>query len=150
MRMRIFLLGCLLFLLACQKESTSCGDNERICSEEENFLFQKQKWENTGIQDYTMDFSILCYCIYREPFSVTVENNQVAAFTGNEDYCDIDCVMTIDQLFLEIEQLLARVPDHFEITYDPVYGFPNQSFFDLQREVADEEIGYEIRNFQVK
>ncbi len=148
--MRIFLLGCLLVILACQKEATSCGDNNRICSEEENFLFQKQKWESSGIDSYTMDFSIVCYCIYREPFGVTVEANQVVAFTGNEDYCNIDCVMTIDQLFTEIELLLERNPHHFEITYDPVYGFPTKSYFDLERNLADEEIGYTIENFQVQ
>ncbi len=148
--MRIFLLGCLIVILACQKEEISCGDKNRVCSAEENFLFQKQKWENSGIDSYTMDFSIICFCIYRVPFGVSVKRNKVVAFTGNEDYCDIDCVMTIDQIFLEIQQLLERNPYSFEITYDPVYGFPAKSYFDLDRNLADEEIGYTIENFKVQ
>lgn len=148
--MRIFLFWCLFVASACQKEDVSCGDKNRICSEEENFLFHKKKWESSGIDSYTMDFSILCYCIYREPFGVSVKSNKVVAFTGNEDYCDIDCVMTIDELFFEIQQLLERNPDRFEITYDPIYGFPAKSYFDLERNLADEEIGYNIENFRVQ
>jgi hypothetical protein len=137
-------------LVSCQKEVTTCEDAGQPCSQEEQFYFNKSKWEDSGIVNYTMQFQIICYCIYREPFQVVVKNNQVDSFTGNEDYCDRSCVMTIDELFAEIQSLIDRNPDYYDIEYDPVYGFPSKSFFDLAKNIADEEIGYQIDQFMVK
>lgn len=140
----------ILLLVSCQKEVTTCEDAGQTCSPIEQFAFNKNKWENAGIVNYTMQFNIICYCIYREPFQVVVKNNRVDSFTGNEEYCDSSCVMTIDDLFAEIESLIDRDPDYYDIEYDPVYGFPSKSFFDLAKNIADEEIGYQISNFQVQ
>lgn len=140
----------LLGLISCQKEVTTCEVDGQSCNPEEQFEFNKNKWEISGIDNYTMQFQIICYCFYREPFQVVVKNNQVDSFTGNEDYCDSSCVMTIDELFAEIQSLIDQNPDYYDIEYDPIYGFPTKSFFDLSENIADEEIGYQIANFQVQ
>jgi hypothetical protein len=55
---------------------------------------------------------------------------------------------TIDQLFALVEISIERNPYVKTIQYNSTYGFPQSSFFDFNKQMADEEIGHEVTDFK--
>ena len=55
--------------------------------------------------------------------------------------------MTIDELFAYVGKSIERKPYQKSITYNSVYGYPESVYFDFEKTMADEEIGYRITGF---
>ncbi len=57
-------------------------------------------------------------------------------------------LMTINELFGFIKTSLDQNPYRNTISYDPTFGFPQSIYFDFNKEIADEEIGFQITDFK--
>jgi hypothetical protein len=113
------------------------------------------RWDRAGMLDYDYSFTRICFCLedYLGPFEVSVRDGRIAAAAlRGTDVLDIetleiatyeDVVLTIDDLFAEVERAL-RDAASITVQYDPVSGFPAELSIDWATDVADDEIGYQV------
>ena len=139
----------LFILFSCSKEGLKidCKYPEKTCSALEELIINKKKWDDFNIKSYSMNLRFSCFCLTNDPYSVVVVENTLESVSGNEDWGYDGWPMTIDNIFLEMEKKIIDNPFSFEIKYNSKYGFPEESYFDMVEMIADEEIGYQITNF---
>ena len=106
-------------------------------------------WNSMGIQSYSFDLMVSCYFIIDEPYSITVVEGEPTSITGNEEWGHEGIPLTIEELFTKIKDLLSQEPYQHSLEFDPEYGYPTSVYFDMDEQIADEEIGYTIENFQI-
>ena len=118
---------------------------------------QKAKWESNEPAAYEYQYTHNCFCVpeYVGPFKVTVENSQVVKVVAVNSIDDTWMEITpaaehrIDALFQDIKGHLKRDPDSATVTYDAIYGFPAEAYFDMEENSVDEEWGLSITDFKV-
>jgi len=133
-----------LFILSCSKKEENLAPLESPAMIE--MRKQKAIWEARKIKSYTIEHTKLCYCIDRGRYKLVVKNNVIeSAFNLNsnkfEDPNVINGLKTIDQLFTFIESTLKVNPYFSLIEYDKT-GFPTRASFDINIQIADEEMEY--------
>lgn len=139
----ILLWGLFLMLTAFQCEDPPPASVSREL--EKNF----ERWQDSGIRSYSYDLRVICFCPFREPFSIEVRNGETASISGNDPDSYQYIPSTIDELFLTLQDYLDQDPVTFRATYHPSYYFPEDVYVDVSEQIADEEMGYVISNFMV-
>jgi hypothetical protein len=140
---RIFLWCMVLFLTAFQCEEQPPASVSRDL--EENFKL----WQESGIRSYSFDLRVICFCPFREPFSIVVRDGVTESISGNDPESYDYIPSTIDQLYLTLQDYLAQDPVTFRAKYHPTYHYPEDVYVDVSEQIADEEMGYMISNFKV-
>ena len=128
------------------------------CSEAESpeiitpYEANKEKWENSSILDYSFIFKVSCYCTeeYIRPKTVLVRDGEIIK-VNNIAYSEEMHwgILSINDLFNEIEKASNQNVVLLETTYDSYYGFPTYIYIDRDERIADEEMGYSITNFKL-
>jgi hypothetical protein len=57
-------------------------------------------------------------------------------------------ILTINELFDFIITSLAKNPHQHSLDYNTIFYYPKNIYFDFSKQIADEEIGYEITSFK--
>ena len=131
--------------------SLSCADmgSEPKIS---GFSSAKAVWQASHISDYSMEQRLICFCAFGgEKFKVVVRNRAVV------DVIDLDhnthvpeqlrsSFKSIDELFTFLESLQGRDVAELRFEFDKAYGYPTKIYVDYDRNVADEEMGYESKD----
>ena len=127
------------------------------CSEAESpeiitpYEANKEKWENASILDYSFIFKVSCYCTeeYIRPKTVLVRDGEIIK-VNNIAYSEQMHwgILSIDDLFNEIEKASNQNVALLETTYDSYYGFPTYIYIDRDERISDEEMGYSVTNFK--
>jgi hypothetical protein len=120
--------------------------------EPDEFSISKAKWSGKNISDYEFTLRINCFCPHERvgPHMIKVVDEEIVS-VNNQPY-DPDKtgeLLTIDQLFDFVETSIARDPYQKTIVYNSTYGYPETVFFDFEKQMADEELGYEVTDFKV-
>ena len=55
---------------------------------------------------------------------------------------------TVTGLFDILEEAVDQEAHSINVTWDPTFGFPTTFFIDYSLNIADEELGYDVRAFQ--
>ena len=132
-----------LFFVNCSNQETENTPN--------TLYTNKEKWFNSSVVDYTYVFQISCYCIEEStrPKSVLVRNGLIVN-VNNENFNEEthSYVLTINDLFYEIENATNQGAAKLDVNYDTKYGFPYYLFIDRYIRIADEEISYSVSDFK--
>lgn len=142
MKQYCFFVFFILFITCSESESP-----EIISSYEAN----KEKWENASILDYNFVFQVSCYCTeeYTTPKTVSVRDGNIVTVNDLAYSEEIHMgILSINDLFKEIEKASNQNIAVLETTYDSFYGFPTTLYIDRDKRIADEEMGYSISNFK--
>lgn len=122
-----------------------------------------RKWAAANVRGYTFTYERQCFCTAetRGPFVVTVTNGQVASvrrlaggmtsdgqpMAGPED--------TRPENRLRIEDFFALLTGahrdgaaEVRAVYDARLGFPTSIWIDRDRQMADEEVGYQLSDLR--
>jgi hypothetical protein len=116
--------------------STACRDTTG--PEERGFQRARDMWRSQALANYDYTLRRECFCPMEYTQAMRV---QVRA--------DLDRVVTIDQIFEDIERTL----DHGKVlsaSYDAVYGFPVEARLDRITNAIDDEGTFFLSDFQVK
>lgn len=102
---------------------------------------------------YSYTVTLSCFCWPRGPFDIEIKDDEIVSFQFDEDIeiPDTDEFMsgfTISALSARVEELQSQDPVREDITLHPVYKFPMDVYIDLDEQIADEEWGYIIENFE--
>lgn len=118
------------------------------------------KWNDANITHYRYQLFIGCFCPFMEDMPITIEvtNGEVISMisgkgtvidSANPLYEIANRYSTIDRVFLALEADQTGDADEVIVEYDPTYGFPANVAVDNIKEAIDDEISYQISNFEV-
>jgi hypothetical protein len=116
-----------------------------------DFSTNASKWKSMNIVSYEFTLTINCFCPQERvgPHQIKVVNNEIVSVNNLPyDPAKTGELYTIDQLFTIVETSIERNPYHKTIEYNSTYGFPASAYFDFNKQMADEEIGYEVTDFK--
>jgi hypothetical protein len=138
--MKYIIFAALLMVSFCTKSNDS-----------DELSVNKSKWNRKNISDYEFTLRINCFCPQERvgPHMIKVVNNEIVS-VNNLAY-DPDKtgeLYTIDQLFTFVETSIERKPYLKTIEYNSTYGYPQTVWFDFDRTMADEEIGYQVSDLK--
>ena len=127
----------------------SCEDSKKeLTTVEENQL----KWQSHNLKSYRINLNIACHCIPTPDLDIRVDSEVISLingerFTVQELESDFWHAKTVDDLFIFINENLAKSPHQKTLKFNSTYGYPEEVFFDLNENIADEEIGYIVHSF---
>ena len=128
--------------------------NPYSLSIEKNFyIFNKDEFENNKIKfnglelkDYNFDFNWNCYCTkeYTKVVTIVVKNKSIQNNFGTIKY------YTLAELFDYVEKTInsTKNPHKVNIRYNPEFGYIEEFYIDKDQYIADEEIGFVVKNFK--
>jgi hypothetical protein len=108
-------------------------------------------WKKKGISNYEMTMKISCYCLQGRvgPHLIVVENDKIKTVNNLPyDSSKTGPILTINELFDFIIISLAKKPYQHSLDYNTIFYYPKNIYFDFSKQIADEEIGYEITSFK--
>ena len=130
------------------------------CSTASEYDQNLKKWQDADVAHYQFDLFIGCFCPFRDMMPLTIEvlNGEVVSITQQDgtavtendpSYTYFVEVATVDRLFEELNSSLNGGADEVLVTYDATYGFPMTISIDQIKEAIDDEIAYQVANFEV-
>lgn len=130
------------------------------CSTASEYDQNLKKWQDADVAHYQFDLFIGCFCPFRDMMPLTIEvlNGEVVSITQQDgtavaendpSYTYFVEVATVDRLFEELNSSLNGGADEVLVTYDATYGFPVTISIDQIKEAIDDEIAYQVANFEV-
>lgn len=118
----------------------------------------REKWDSQSISHYRFNLFIGCFCPYADimPLTVEVKDGQVVSLTDvngqpirEEFRANFEEAATVERLFAIVESAASGGADEVKVEYDAAYGFPASISIDYIKEAVDDEIGYQVSNFEV-
>jgi hypothetical protein len=109
-------------------------------------------WTASAPRDYAFEYQRICFCPIVQKVRVEVGSGTVVRVVDvessepipSERFADFP---TIEELFVELDQLIRGDPHLLEVEYDPTFGFPARVQVDIEERVADEEFSYTVTGF---
>ena len=118
------------------------GDRERIRA-------QRAIWDAQQISDYTFESRRVCFCAFVGWLEVTVEADTILTVLAIDDVevpqSAIADYPTIDELFDILTDAVDRDAVQIDVTWHETMGYPTTFFIDYARNIADEELGHDVR-----
>lgn len=110
----------------------------------------RARWEAAGYDAYQMTLQRSCFCPedYRGPFDVTVRSGEIESIRFNGAEMDAERGMTVEGLFDLLEEAYARGAQTVSVEYDADTGIPTELYIDYDARIADEEVGYTVRDVE--
>lgn len=141
-RALLLLAICYVIFSGCKKDPSN--------SKLEEFNLNFQKWRAKGITDYSIIEKRECFCTNLGDHRIVVVNNAIISIENEHDH---EVMLnagfkTIDELFKFVKSSLQRTPASAMIEYNSIYGFPKKIYFNYEAGVADDEIGFVIKDLQ--
>ncbi len=103
----------------------------------------RERWRAAAITDYVMTWSPSCFCP-ASTFTDTVNAGVLVDHQKSGDTFYQTTGWTMDDLFSNIELVLADDPARVEAEFDPETGAVISYWVDLDEMMADEEFGIEV------
>lgn len=118
------------------------------------------KWNEANISHYRYSLFIGCFCPFMEDMPVTVEvnNGEIVSITSGKGIAIdsasplkevVDRYSTIDRVFLALKADLTGDADDVVVEYDTTYGFPSNVAVDNIKQAMDDEISYQVSDFEI-
>ncbi len=145
---KITLLILALILSACSAGATTDFDKNLA------------KWNDANIFHYRYQLFIGCFCPFAGdmPLTIEVKDGEIVSMTRfdgtpisetDPSYVVYESYATIDRIFLKLEADQTGDADEVIVTFGSTYGFPANVAVDNIKEAIDDEISYQVSNFEV-
>ena len=111
----------------------------------------QRRWTALGLRDYQVDFQRSCFCLPRFPVRLTVHLGRVVGVVRRDTGQSVpeaewESYFSVERLFTDLHLAARTGAYEVRVTFDPEYGYPRDVYIDQDRQVADEEQWYELRN----
>ena len=135
--------------------SAATGCDDPVAPEVTDLARAMDRWEARGPRDYSFDYQVSCFCPLPEvqPLRIEVRDSEVvrALPAGSDEGLDdkaLDEIPTIDDLFEWILDAIDGEADRIDATYDDRLGYPHDVYIDRIKQAIDDELSFEVSNFQ--
>lgn len=142
--------GLALALAALILASTGCSDILGVGTDglESNF----DTWRSERPHLYQFTYQRVCFCPRTEPVVITVDGDSVIDVSVKDGEGPPDGVLsdypTIERLFEQLREWRDRDPYREQMEFHDGLGYPTDVFFDFEERVADEEMGFRVRDLR--
>jgi hypothetical protein len=102
----------------------------------------RKLWKAQSVPSYAFELSVNCFCPPTTSVKIVVRKGIPAKRTRK----DLKPQATVPRLFLTIQNAIGRKVSKLVVTYGK-RGVPRSIFIDADQRIADDEIGYLVRNF---
>ena len=131
---------------------TGC-DSLQQTNKLKSFETASGKWKTSNFTDYEFVWEKSCFCAFRGPSLVVVENNKVVQVLNPETRqprtgIELELFQTIDELMAWIEEESDRKPELLKVEYDSTYGYPVSIQYDYSKMIADDEFLATVKNLK--
>ncbi|MFN0092346.1 MAG: DUF6174 domain-containing protein [Acidimicrobiales bacterium] len=113
----------------------------------------RAKWAAASPAVYRFELTRSCFCLpeFTGPFRVEVAGGQVIEVVHLELGAEVDADRgeSIEGLFALLQRAITEGAVEIRAAYDPVLGHPTDLYVDRDRRIADEEIGYRVRDLVI-
>lgn len=131
------------------------GCNDPVAPEITDLARAMDRWESRGPRDYSFDYQVSCFCPLPEtqPLRIEVRDRDVtrAVPAGSHEELGekaLDEIPTIDDLFEWILDAIDAEAHRIDAIYDDQLGYPRDVFIDRADRAIDDELSFEVSNFQ--
>ncbi|MCW9706436.1 DUF6174 domain-containing protein [Fodinibius salsisoli] len=150
-----FIMAFLLIILSLPACSLFDGNDRN--SADSSFRENHQKWQAMDYAEYTFTLDRYCFCgggLY--PAKVVVKADTIFSVLDphSQKPVSIDSTLTYEDVYPTVEDLFDLIKDAMEkdadrldVEYNNFSGFPWRIDIDYSKQIADEEIRYEITSF---
>jgi hypothetical protein len=126
---------------------SACGteEDERI----DDLAAARAQWIAAAPAAYDFEYLRSCFCPDVFPARVYVDAGVVTLVLDLESSTPLpadrnDDFPTVEQLFIELEELIRLEPFRLEVRYDPALGYPSYASVDIEERIVDEEFSYTV------
>lgn len=143
-----------LLVVAVALLAVSCGNDgptRANIDDTGNLPESETHWPTAGYNTYSYRFRWICFCweSLRRTVDIQVADGEVQRVTDAQTGAELDAESaspygTIDSLFDFLEEAKDQHADAIRVTYDPTLGYPATAWVDYRKDLADEEMGFEI------
>lgn len=128
----------------------------------DDFRANQNLWQKQNIENYSFEFSKLCYCggLFN-PSTIVVKADTIHAVLDPETGEPLrdpqtdelvlqkypESFLTIDELFGVIENTREKA-DELDVEYNQQLGYPEFIAIDYMKEAIDDEVSYKVDNFE--
>lgn len=150
-----FIVTFLLMILSLP--ACSLFDDKDSDSPNSNYRENYEQWQTTDFAEYNFIVDRSCFCgggPYPAQIFVKADTISLVVDPDSQEPVSIDSTQTyaaiyptVEDLFDLVEDAIEKDADHLEVMYDNFNGFPWFIDIDYSKEIADEEIRYEITSF---
>lgn len=133
----------ILLLSACENESINFPE-----------MLTLSQWDELNIENYEYEQRFVCFCAPPAGrfHKITVGSGEIVEIVDLEDGSAVvdehNSFKTISKLLEFVESIDPDSVALINVEYDSSFGFPSFIYVDFSHGIADEEIGYETRNFK--
>lgn len=116
----------------------------------------RARWAARNVRSYAYTVRLVAFNpAAGQPVRVEVQNGVPVSVTPLVENFPADVqtyqqYATVERLFAIIEDGEQRNADTIQVTYDSTYGFPKDVFIDYEQQLADEEFGIAVSDFEVR
>ncbi len=127
--------------------------NSELDSEQSSLDQSILLWNTSKIASYQYTYKRECYCMPEQDIVVAVTSGDVseAFYTPGGSYLadeDLDSLYTIENMFELIQEAIDLNVAVLEVDYNQETGHPEEIYIDRNKNLADEEITYIVKEFQ--
>ena len=110
----------------------------------------QERWASKAVDSYQLTLQYNCFCPFRDPIRVTVEDGRVTAVTklGGAAVNPQDVQwypLLVESAFRAVQDNLGA--DEIEVTFDPAFGFPAHVNANPDDQTYDEEFSFDVTDF---
>ena len=110
----------------------------------------RARWASKAIDDYQLTLQYSCFCPFRDPIRVSVEDGRVTSVTLLDGAAvnprDVEWYpLLVESAFRTVQENLQA--DEIEVTFDPVFGFPAHVDANPDDQMFDEEFSFDVTDF---
>jgi hypothetical protein len=128
-----------------------CGDALAPDAPPRDLDAARQRWARTRPAAYEFTVERLCFCV---PWAVTLTVRDGVVVDARDPASGAPVAprpqFTVDSLFAHLDDAVARGAASVSATYDARRGYPVSTFVDYNTGIADEELGYAVRDFAAR
>ena len=117
---------------------------------------RRRRWDQLALTDYTFDFIRSCFCggPAGDTIRLVVRGDTVVSAINLDPLNSQQPLpqlwrVTIDQLFVELQQAIDRDADELDIEFDPQYHYPRNVSIDFVKRAIDDEMAFKITRFEL-
>lgn len=135
---------------------SSCDSNSsssnKVDSQQQTLDIYKLLWEKSNIHKYSFVMKRTCFCPKEENTHVSVTEHKLVEakyIPSNRPYNkeQLSYLKTINKYFSLIQESIDKNVYKLTVMYNKTYGYPEEIYIDVDKQMVDEEISYSITHF---
>ncbi len=131
--------------------AAACGSDSEVDRRLDELAAARSVWIVAAPATYEFTYLRLCFCPNVSPARILVDGGLVIRVIDVESSTTLPAERntefpTVEELYIELDDLIRLEPFRLEVKYDPELGYPSFVSVDIEERVVDEEFSYTVED----